>query len=256
MLEILKLGIAGLQVLQLINDLRQTGFEPAGNNGNVFTSAVKLAVMAFQSAHIGPNMLPLKVDGEVGPLTQWALDVALGRIAAPAIASAAAPSDLSKPASVSSAGWNALQVARRELGNGEESSDNHGPDVMRYHAVTGAGAGDSWCASFVSYCFFDGNPGHMPYEPTAGAREILKRFKNKGWTYNASVGSPPEPGDIIVFWRGQISGWMGHIGIVDGYEHGIVTTIEGNKGSFPSVVRRYKYTLGQIDKLLGWGRVP
>jgi hypothetical protein len=59
-----------------------------------------------------------------------------------------------------------------------------------------------------------------------------------------------------VFWRGSKTGWMGHIGIVESYENGIVTTIEGNKGPFKSVVRRYTYTLGQIDKMLGFGRVP
>lgn len=256
MLGILKLGFAGLQVLQLINDLRQAGFEPGGQNGNMFTNAVKLAVMAFQATHLGPNLIPLKVDGEVGPLTRWALDVALGNITAPAIASAAAPASLDRPDGVSDRGWNAVRVARDELGNGEQGDDNHGPDVRRYHAVTGTPEGESWCASFISYCFQTGNPGNMPYEPTAGARETLKRFKARGWTYTASVNSPPEPGDILVFWRGQVTGWMGHIGIVDGYENGIVTTIEGNKGSFPSVVRRYTYTLGQIDKLLGWGRVP
>lgn len=256
MLGLLKLGLAGLQVLQLINDLRQAGFEAEGENGSVFTKSVKMAVMAFQATHLGPNLIPLKIDGEVGPLTRWALDVALGNIAAPAIPSAAAPLNLNRPDGVSDRGWNAIQIARSELGNGEQGGDNRGPDVMRYHAVTGAGAGDSWCASFVSFCFHQGNPGNMPYEATAGARETLNRFKARGWTYNASVGSPPEPGDILVFWRGQVTGWMGHIGIVDGYENGIVTTIEGNKGSFPSVVRRYTYTLGQIDKILGWGRVP
>lgn len=256
MLEILKLGLAGIQVFQLIDDLKDAGFAPQGLNGNVFTKAVKLAVMAFQATHVGPNLLPLKVDGEVGPLTKWALDLALGRIAPKDIPSASAPSSLGRPEGVSERGWKAVKVARRELGKGEQGGDNRGPDVRRYHAVTGANEGDSWCASFVSYCFQDGNPGAMPYEPTAGARETLKRFKAKGWTYDAGVASLPEPGDIVVFTRGPVEGWMGHIGIVDGYENGIVTTIEGNKGSFPSVVRRYQYTLGQIDKLLGWGRVP
>lgn len=256
MLALLKLGLAGLQVLQLINDLRRVGFEPEGENGSIFTKSVQLAVMAFQASHVGPNLIPLVVDGEVGPLTRWALDVALGNIAAPEIASASAPASLGRPDGVSDRAWNAVRAARAELGNGEEGGDNRGQHVRRYHEVGGASEGDSWCASFISFCFHEGNPGNMPYEPTAGARETLKRFKNKGWTYSASVASPPLPGDIMVFWRGQVSGWMGHIGIVDAYEDGIVTTIEGNKGSFPSVVRRYKYTLGQIDKLLGWGRVP
>ncbi|CAN7553382.1 CHAP domain-containing protein [Rhizobium sp. LjRoot254] len=256
MLALLKLGLAGIQVLQLINDLAAAGFKPNGTTGNVFTSTVKDAVMAFQSANIGPNLMPLKIDGQVGPLTRWALDVALGKIAMPTIPAIPAPGNNAKPATVSTAGWNALKVARQELGKGESGSDNHGPDVMKYHAVTGAGAGDSWCASFISFCFHTGNPGHMPYAATAGARDTLAKFKARGWTYTADVNNPPEPGDILVFWRGSKTGWMGHIGIVESYDNGIVTTIEGNKGPFKSVVRRYTYTLGQIDKMLGWGRVP
>ena len=62
--------------------------------------------------------------------------------------------------------------------------------------------------------------------------------------------------DILVFWRGSKTGWMGHIGIVESYEHGIVTTIEGNKGPPMSKVRRFTYKLGKIDTLLGWGRAP
>jgi hypothetical protein len=253
---LLKLGAAGLQVLELIKGLKKAGFEPDGGTGNVFTQGVKDAVMAFQSQNIGPNFLPLVVDGEVGPLTTWALNVALGNLQMPDVPDLPAPGNNNKPATVSKAGWNALQEARKEIGKGETTGDNKGPDVMRYHAITGAPSGASWCASFVSFCFHEGNPGAMPYKATAGARETLKRFKDKGWTYTASVNSPPEPGDILVFWRGSKTGWMGHIGIVESYDNGIVTTIEGNKGPFPSKVRRFKYTLGQIDKLLGWGRVP
>lgn len=253
---LLKLGAAGLQVLELVNGLKKAGFKPDGDSESVFSQGVKDAVMAFQSQNIGPNLLPLVVDGEVGPLTTWALNVALGHITMPPMPALPAPGNNTQPAAASKTGWNALQIARREIGKGETTDDNKGPDVMKYHAGTGAGAGDSWCASFISYCFKEGNPGNMPYQPTAGARDTLAKFKAKGWTYTASVSNPPEPGDILVFWRGSKTGWMGHIGIVESYDNGVVTTIEGNKGPFPSKVRRFQYTLGKIDKLLGWGRAP
>jgi hypothetical protein len=256
MLALLKLGIAGIQVLQLVNDLKTTGFKPDADTGDIFSEAVKLAVMAFQSAHLGPNNIPLKVDGEVGPLTRWALDVALGTMAAPQVPDLPGPASAAKPPHTSARAWNALKVARAEIGQGEEGSDNHGPAVMKYHAGTGAKAGDSWCASFASYCFVHGNPGDADFKHIAGARAILEHFKKKGWGYNATVNSPPLPGDIIVWWRGSAMGWLGHIGIVDSYDHGLVTTIEGNRGPYPSKVKRFQYTLGQIDKLLGWGRVP
>jgi hypothetical protein len=198
----------------------------------------------------------LVVDGRAGPLTGWALDVALGKIKPPDVPSKPVPLATSKPAVSSKTGWNALQIAIKELnaGAGESGSDNAGPDVMRYHAVTGGKKGYDWCASFVSFCFDAGNPGAMPFQPTFGARDLLDKFKAKKWDYKASIANPPAAGDIIVWWRNSLSDWRGHIGIVSGYEHGIVSTIEGNRGAYPAKVKSFSYTLGQIDRLLGFGR--
>lgn len=253
---LLKQGMVGLEVSQLINDLIAVGYPPDTGQGNNFNAEVEAAVKAFQSQNIGPNHLPLVVDGKVGPLTQWALDVSLERIPAPHVLDAAIVPTGSKPADSSSTGWNAVQIAIRELnaGAGESGSNNAGPDVMRFHNVADGKAGWDWCASFVSYCFHEGNPGAMPFKPTVGARDLLSKFKKQGWTYNASIVSPPAPGDIIVWWRVALSDWRGHIGIVASYNNGIVTTIEGNKGPFPTKVKSFSYTLSQIDRLLGFGR--
>jgi hypothetical protein len=39
-----------------------------------------------------------------------------------------------------------------------------------------------------------------------------------------------------------------------GYEHGLVTTIEGNKGAYPSMVSSFTYVLGRMEKILAFGR--
>ena len=52
---LLKVGQAGLQVLELINGLKKAGFEPDGDLGSVFTKGVKEAVMAFQSQNNRPQ---------------------------------------------------------------------------------------------------------------------------------------------------------------------------------------------------------
>lgn len=253
---ILKRGMAGAHIAQLVRDLIEVGYHPDTGQGNNFNVNVEAAVKAFQSQHIGPNLLPLVVDGQVGPLTRWALDVGLGKLPVPNVPSAEIITIGSKPEDSSKSGWNAVQIAMRELnaGAGEAGSNNTGPDVMRYHMAAGGKAGWDWCTSFVSYCFHEGNPGTMPFDPTVGARDLLKQFKNKGWDYKASVVSPPAPGDIIVWWRVALTDWRGHIGIVASYKDGIVKTIEGNKGSFPAKVKAFSYTLGQIDHLLGFGR--
>lgn len=251
----LKKGMIGPEVAQLTADLVKIGYI-VGTPGDNYNRFVEGAIKAFQSENIGPDLQPLVVDGEVGPLTRWAIDVALGKIPTPAVPPAAVQPPAAKPGGSSKAGWNALQVALKELkdGSGEEGGNNKGPDIRRYHAVTGASEGDSWCASFVSYCFHEGNPRAMPFNPSAGARDVLAQFKRKGWNYQASVANPPAPGDIVVWWRGSATGWMGHIGIVAEYKNGLVRTIEGNRGNYPSKVTSFTYVLGRIDKLLGFGR--
>jgi hypothetical protein len=252
-MPLLKKNSTGPAVAELIRRLVKVGYLPQGTKGSVYDSAVFAAVKRFQAKHIGPNGLPLVIDGEVGPLTQFALSVALGELPEPQNNSMPAPALGAIPKGASISGWNALQAAKAEIAAGakEIGGDDSGPFCKKYLAVTGLNEGNDWCAAFVAYCFDQGNPGAMPYKATAGARATLKAFKDKGWDYQASIDNPPMAGDIIVWWRGAITGWKGHIGIVSNYEHGIVYTIEGNK---TSKVEGFSYTLGQIDKLLGFAR--
>ncbi len=68
---ILKRGVIGEAVGKLIDDLTKLGYAPAGAPGANFNADVAAALQAFQSQHIGPNGIPLVVDGEAGPLTLW-----------------------------------------------------------------------------------------------------------------------------------------------------------------------------------------
>ncbi len=183
---ILKKGSIGPQIAQLARDLTNAGYPPRTAVSDIFNSDLEAAVKAFQTQNIGPDAQPLTVDGKVGPLTRWALEVALSRIARPIVSPIPISLSPNRPDGASKSGWNALMIAKRELsaGAGESGSDNAGPDVMRYHAVAGGQAGWDWCASFVSYCFSEGNPGTTVFEPTVGARDLLKKFKNKGWAYS------------------------------------------------------------------------
>jgi hypothetical protein len=252
-MPLLKKNSTGPAVARLIQRLVAVGYLPAGTGGNLFDNAVFAAVKRFQAKHMGPNGLPLVIDGEVGPLTEFALSVALGELPEPPNNSMPLPQVNAAPAGASIAGWNALQAAKAEMAAGAKEIGGHdsGPFCRKYLAVTGLDEGFDWCAAFVSFCFKDGNPGAMPYTPTAGSRATLKAFRDRGWAYDASFENPPIAGDIIVWWRGSITGWRGHIGIVAGYEHGIVHTIEGNR---TPRVEAFSYTFGQIDRLLGFGR--
>jgi len=112
---LLKRGMIGPDIGTLVDDLIKVGFAPNSGPGNNFNADVEKAVRAFQSTHIGPNLIPLVIDGKVGPLTRFALDVALGKLPTPSVPSQTLPNVNAKPAASSQAGWNALQTAKQEL---------------------------------------------------------------------------------------------------------------------------------------------
>ena len=70
-MRVLKKGIKGPEVLELQKLLWDRGFpiEPDG----IFGTRTYQAVRAFQSQNLDQHGQPLKVDGEVGPLTWWSL---------------------------------------------------------------------------------------------------------------------------------------------------------------------------------------
>lgn len=248
----LKRGASGAAVKALTTLLVGRGYLASPSSS--FDATVRAAVLGFQSRHVDPRGEPLVADGIVGPLTWWAL----GNKKNPAALSTPVPGDLAKlPASGGSPrGRAALKVALAEMAAGacEQNGNNNGPWVKKYlnNVVS---TPNNWCAGFVSWCF-DQHPDGVPYKYSVGARNVRDQFRAKGWAYDLGSGTTPEPGDIIVWWRGQPDGWMGHIGLVHHTADGIVYTIEGNKGEFPAPVRSFSYVQSRIDKLLGFGRVP
>lgn len=245
----IRFGDTGPGVSRLARDLKQLGYF-AGNPPGAFDDALRRAVKAFQMQNVDSLGRPLVVDGVVGPVTAWAIANRLGQTPTPASISGGAPN---VPAGGSATARAALAVAINEMnaGHGEVGGNNMGPHVARY--LNGiVGTPNDWCAGFVSFCFeTSGQP--MPFQYSVGARNILGQLETKGWGVKPSSAHPPIPGDIIVWWRQAPSSWKGHIGIVHSYDNGIVRTIEGNK---TSKVASFAYTLGAIDKLLGFARVP
>jgi len=249
---VLRKGDSGAEVGELTALLVERGFLDA--SGRTFNLAVHRAVRGFQARHIDSRGTPLVVDGIVGPLTWWALEhpdnsevFAQPRPQPPLPPPAAAGSDR---------GRLALAAALREMAAGaqEMGANNSGPWVAKYlHGIVPPPA--NWCAAFVSWCFTQAS-GAPPFRYSLGARDIREQFRRRGWTYQLEDGIVPAPGDIVVWWRGQPEGWMGHIGLVHHTEHGILYTVEGNKGGFPAPVRVFDYVMSRIDRLLGFGRVP
>lgn len=241
---ILKKGSMGTDVKKLTSNLAKLGYY-SGPATSTFDNEVFKAVRAFQMQSVDSVGRPLVVDGIAGPVT-------LGAIAMRLSGTTPSPPDTpAMPAGGSATARGALKAALAEIGNGEVGGNNLGPHVKKYLNGIIAPPAD-WCAGFVSFCFKNsGKP--MPYNYSLGARNVLKQLKAKGWAVTPSDANPPLPGDVIVWWRVAPSSWEGHIGLVHSYSNGIIKTIEGNK---TPKVASFNYTLGSINKLLGFARVP
>jgi hypothetical protein len=244
----------GPEVNELQKLLVQRGYS-IGIDGGFGTETYR-AVRAFQSQNLDQHGQPLVVDGAVGPLTWWSLTNPKPFIVTP---TAADYMTLPPPeAGGSILGRAALAAAIGELkaGAGELGGNNRGPWVSKYLAPAGLDEGNPWCASFVSWCYLravGGDKHLMPFAYSPGARNLLQEFKAKGWDYAPKSGYQPQPGDIVVWWREKLSGWLGHVGFVHQLKQGMLYTIEGNKS--PNV-QGFSYVFSRMDKLLGFGHVP
>jgi hypothetical protein len=250
----LKKGMEGAEVKQLQQLLTQRGY-PVDVDGS-FGDQTYSAVEAFQSQNLDQHGQPLVVDGGVGPLTWWSLKHPKPFIITPTAV------DYSKLPTAelggSIIGRAALAVAIGELnaGAGEEGGNNSGPWVKKYLDPAGVEEGNSWCASFVSWCFLQaagGDKSKMPFRYSPGARDIFSQLDGKGWIQKPGSSYFPVPGDLVVWWRVKADGWQGHIGFVHQYKDGMLYTIEGNKSP---MVQGFSYVFSRMEQLLGFGHIP
>ena len=148
-----------------------------------------------------------------------------------------------------------LEVAIGEIGNGEEGRNNAGPDVARYfNRVDDEKVHGSWCAAFVSYCGEEAARRLRIDPPFKRSNSAKAVGRNVAKASGIKIGrdGEPVPGDLVIFHRGDPKSWKGHVGIVEAYELGVVYTIEGNTGRYPSRVRRLSHEIDETDSLIGF----
>ena len=187
-----------------------------------FGPRMKQLVKLFQARNVDREGRPLKQDGEIGSLTWEAL------FGAASVPSSEAPDDalLAQVLDIA-AGEEAKQV--REV----PRNSNRGPEVDAYLKRAGVNPGLSWCCAFVYWCFDEAakalgqaNPmvrtagclDHWNRAPGQGARRILAA---------QAVRNPElvQSGMVFIMDHG---GGLGHTGLVEKVEGGLITTIEGN----------------------------
>jgi len=187
-------GSRGPAVAKLAAILKKRSYLDATEQ--TFNRAVRRAVEEFQARHVDEVGRPLVSDGVVGPLTWWALETEREVLAPPA----GVRFDVMPARGGSRRGRAALEaaIAETEAGAREIGRNNSGPFVKKY--LNGKlEPPANWCAGFVSWCFAQ-HPAGIPFRYTLGARDIRNQFQARGWLVEDE---PPEPGDIIAWWRGQ-----------------------------------------------------
>ena len=255
-MSVLKYGDEGPDVLYITALLEQQGLleEPK----NEYDAEVRRAVRTWQTYNIDARGRPLSVDGKVGPLTLWSLET----WDQSAQFTPVPESMYEMPEGGTDLGRMALQVALEEMAAdaGEVGSNNQGPWVAKYHNVTEEKLLNHnwpWCSAFVSWCVHEAASRlevEPPFKRIGLARKVHRVMKKKGHTYSLTE-QDPQPGDLVV-WRRGTSSWQGHIGFVHSYANGILYTIEGNRGRYPSKVRAYDYVASEMEKLIGFVRLP
>lgn len=142
---------------------------------------------------------PLRVDGQLGPRTRWALAIA----------------DLPRHRR------DIVQIACSQVGVEEvPAGSNRGVAIDGYLRPAGVGLGQPWCAAFVSWVLREAGVPREEFRYTASAAGLLKQLR-------------PAVGGLM---PGDVFGWVnpdgtGHVGFVigdDGTPAGAVITCEGN----------------------------
>lgn len=126
-----------------------------------------------------------------------------------------------------------LHIAATELGTKEVQGSGNNAKVMEYHKYATKSNNveqpDSvpWCASFVCWVLEHVYPDGDINNPMESTNSMMARaYLNWG----KSTLSDPLPGDIVVFWRGQRSGWQGHVGFfLRTNSDGSIVTLGGNQ---------------------------
>ena len=131
-----------------------------------------------------------------------------------------------------------MGVAFSHLGTAELPGAANSPTILGWAEALGVPyAADEvpWCGLFVGVCLaVSGFGGNIP-KRLLGARQWLR------------FGNPTEPalGATLVFWRGSITGWQGHVGFYWGETATHYAVLGGNQSNKVSIARIDK------ERLLG-----
>lgn len=133
------------------------------------------------------------------------------------------------------------EIALHEVGISEVSGDETNPRIAEYLKTVGQAPYDEipWCSAFVNWCV---KQAGLQGTDRANARSWL------GWGVPVPL-EVAQIGDVVVFWRGEPDGWMGHVGFFSKHVGNMIYVLGGNQSN---QVCNKGYP---VDRLLGIRRM-
>ena len=138
---------------------------------------------------------------------------------------------------------NLLSIAAAEIGVKEIAGKNANKQILNYAKECGfqdyVSDETAWCSLFINW---------------VAHRAGMKRSNSlaaRSWLNVGMMIENPEPGDIVVFWRGKIESWQGHVGVFVGFSSDgtRIYSLSGNQGNQVSI------TAYPRNQLLGFRRL-
>ncbi len=205
-----------MTTLQIQKALKKAGFDPGPLDG-VRGRKTIAAIKAFQKKH------RLTQDGIVGSKTASKL---MG--AEPHPTPVVEKKKLVIPPTMP---W--FQEAFNLLGTAEVPGQGSNGAILGWARALRIDYGDDdipWCGLFVAHCIGSQLPEEaLPGNPL-GARNWAKLGDE----------CTPQPGAVIVFWRGSKRGWKGHVGFYWGEDSTTYHVLGGNQSNAVTISRMKK----------------